>query len=122
METRIFHKPEYTAEQTIAEHDAVIREVQEKGIGAEELDSVRVKFRSDYFSDLESGHGGIPRFGLMHYLACFTLFDDAPQLVNSILGGFLEVTPERVRDATNKYLVPKQRAIVLRQPVRKGAE
>jgi zinc protease len=122
METRIFHKPEYTAEQTIAEHDAVIREVQEKGIGAEELDSVKVKFRSDYFSDLESGHGGIPRFGLMHYLACFTLFDDAPQLVNSILGGFLEVTPERVRDATNKHLVPKQRAIVLRQPVRKGAE
>ena len=37
----------------------------------------------------------MPRYGLMHLLACFTLFDNEPQLVNTILDGFLAVTRER---------------------------
>ncbi len=122
MVTRILHKPEFTAGETLAEFDQVIGEVQEKGIGDEELEQVRVKFRSDYYSQLEGGHGGyIPRFGLMHWLACFTLFDREPQLVNSILDGFLEVTPARVQAAAQKYLVARNRAIVFRRPVAKGA-
>ncbi|MFY9583193.1 MAG: pitrilysin family protein [Candidatus Acidiferrales bacterium] len=122
MVTRILHKPEFTADQTLAEFDQVIGEVQEKGIGDEELEQVRVKFRSDYYSQLEGGHGGyIPRFGLMHWLACFTLFDREPQLVNSILDGFLEVTPAQVQAAAQKYLVARNRAIVFRRPVAKGA-
>jgi len=114
MVTRILHKPEYTAEQTIAAFDEVIREVQEKGISADELSQVKVKFRSDYVSALEGGM--VPRFGLMHYLACFTLFDNDPGLVNMILDGFLAVTPEQVRDAAREILVPANRSIVLRQP------
>ena len=122
MVTRILHKPEFTAEQTIAEFDEVVREVREKGIGAEELEQVKVKFRSDYYSQLEGGMGGyMPRYGLMHCLACFTLFDGDPQLVNSILDKFLEVTPDQVQAAAQKYLVPNNRAIVIRRPVRKGA-
>ena len=57
-----------------------------------------------------------------HYLGCFTLFERDPQLVNSILGGFLEVTPEQVQAVAQKYLVPQNRAIVIREPVRKGKE
>ena len=115
MTTRILHKPEFSAEQTIAEFDAVIGEVQEQGIAAGELDQVKVKFRSDYYSSLEGGLGGyIPRFGLMHYAACFTLFDGDPTLVNTILDGFLAVTPEQTRAAAQKYLVPANRAIVIR--------
>lgn len=122
MTTRILHKPEYTPEQTIAEFDAVIAEVQEKGIASDELEPVKVKFRSDYFSSLEGGLGGyIPRFGLMHYAACFTLFDDDPTLVNTILDGFMAVTPEAVQSAARKFLVPKNRAIVLRTPVKAAA-
>ena len=87
--------------------------MRQNGIEREELEQVKVKFRSDYFSSLEGGHGGyIPRYGLMHYLACFTLFDNDPTLVNSILGGFLEVTPEQVRAAAQKYLDPARRAMV----------
>jgi predicted Zn-dependent peptidase len=122
MVTRILHKPEFTAEQTLAEFDDVIAEVQEKGVGAEELGQVKVKFRSDYYSQLEGGHGGyLPRYGLMHYLACFTLFDGDPQLVNSVLDGFLEVTPARAQAVAQKYLLPRNRAIVIRQPAKKGA-
>ncbi len=121
MVTRILHKPEHTAEQTIAEFDAVIRDVREKGIGADELAQVKTKFRSDYYSMLEGGRGGyMPRYGLMHLLACFTLFDNDPNLVNTILDNFLAVSREDVQAAAQRYLQPTKRAIVLRQPATAG--
>src|SRR4029077_2697171 len=98
MTTRILHKPEGTSEKTLAAFDAIIREIQEKGIGDSELGQLKVKWRSDYFATLEGGRGGyMPKYGLMHLLACFTLFDGEPQLVNSILDGFLAVTKEQVQ-------------------------
>jgi zinc protease len=118
--SRLLYKPEFSAEQALAAHDVVLDEVRQHGIEREELEHLKVKFRSDYVSSLEGGHG-IPRYGLMHYMACFTLFDGEPRLVNSILGGFMEVTPEQVRAAAEKYLDPKRRAIVIRRPVKKGA-
>ena len=85
--------------------DAVLREVQEKGISQEELDQLKVKWRSDYYSTLEGGRGGyMPRYGLMHLLACFTLFDNEPQLVNTILEGFLGVKREEIQAVAKKYL------------------
>jgi predicted Zn-dependent peptidase len=63
----------------------------------------------------------MPRFGLMHYLACFTLFDGDPQRINTILDGFLAVTPKQAQAAARKYLVPQNRAIVVRRPVANGA-
>ena len=121
MVTRIFHKPEFTSEGTVAIYDEVIGELQEKGIAPEELDPVKVKFRSDYYSMLEGGMGSyMPRFGLMHYLACFTLFDGDPDRVNTILDGFLGVTPEQVQSVARKYLVPSNRAVLVRRPVALG--
>ncbi len=121
MVTRILHKPEYTAEQTLALLEEVIQEVQETGVGEEELEQVKVKFRSDYFSMLEGGLGGhMPRYGLMHLLACFALFDDEPGRVNTVLDGFGEVTPAEAQRVAQKYLVAKNRSIVLRRPVKKG--
>jgi predicted Zn-dependent peptidase len=119
MTTRILHKPEYSSEATLAEFDAVIREVQEKGISEDELQQLKVKWRSDYYSTLEGGRGGyMPRYGLMHLLACFTLFDNEPQLVNTILDGFLAVTREQVQEVAKKYLRPENRAIVFRKPTK----
>ncbi len=123
MTTRILHKPEYSAEQTLEAFDAVLREVQEKGISQEELDQVKVKWRSDYYSTLEGGRGGhMPRYGLMHLLACFTLFDNEPQLVNTILEGFVAVKREAIQAVAKKYLLPENRAIVFRTPLHKNAK
>jgi len=83
----------------------VIREVQQNGISADELEQLKVKWRSDYYATLEGGRGGyMPKYGLMHLLACFTLFDNEPQLVNTILDGFLAVTREEIQAAAEKYL------------------
>jgi zinc protease len=120
MTTRVLHKSEYSADQTLAAFDAVLREVQEKGIGQEELDQLKVKWRSDYYSTLEGGRGGyMPRYGLMHLLACFTLFDNEPQLVNTILENFVAVKREDIQAVAEKYLQPENRAIVFRTPIGK---
>ncbi len=119
--SRVLHKPEYSSEQALEAYDAVIDDVCQQGIEQDELEQVKVKFRSEYVSSLEGGHGAsIPRYGLMHYLACFTLFDNDASLVNSILDGFLRVTREQVREAAQRYLDSKRRAIVFRRPPRKG--
>jgi zinc protease len=117
MTTRILHKPEIASDATLAAFDAIVREIQEKGISEAELEQLKVKWRSDYFATLEGGRGGyMPRYGLMHLLACFSLFDDEPQIVNSILQGFLAVTKEQVQDVARRYLKPENRAIVFRKP------
>ena len=116
MVTKILHKPEYSSEATLAAFDSVIRDMQQTGVSREELEELKVKFRSDYFSTLEGGRGGMPRYGLMHLLACFSLFDNDPQLVNSILEGFLAVTPEQIHAVATKVLRPANRAIVFRLP------
>jgi zinc protease len=119
MVTRILHKPEYSSEKTLAAFDDVIREIQSSGISDDELNQLKVKWRSDYFSTLEGGRGGMPRYGLMHLLACFTLFDDDPQLVNGILDGFLAVKREEIQAVATKILRPENRAIVFRKPAAK---
>ena len=123
MTTKILHKPEYSSEATLSAFDAVIHEVQEKGISRDELEQLKVKWRSDYYATLEGGRGGyMPKYGLMHLLACFTLFDNEPQLVNAILDGFLAVTPEQVHGVAKKYLLPEKRAIVFRTPEKAGVQ
>jgi len=123
MTTRLIYKPEYSADQTLDAFDTVIRDVKEKGISAEELEQIKIKWRSDYYSTLEGGRGGyMPRYGLMHLLACFTLFDDEPQLVNTVLNGFETVTTAEVQAVAAKYLQPSNRAIVFRAPVKNEKE
>jgi zinc protease len=121
MVSRIFLKPEATTEDAIGVFDQVIREVQSQAIGEEEVDPVKVKYRSDYYSMLEGGMGSyMPRFGLMHYLACFTLFDGDPNRINTVLDDVLKVTPAEIQSVAKKYLVPANRAILVRRPVNMG--
>jgi zinc protease len=123
MVTRIMHKPEFSSEAALAAFDAVIQEIRENGITEDELQQLKVKWRSDYYSTLEGGRGGyMPRYGLMHLLACFTLFDGEPALVNAILDGFQAVTREEVLAAAKKYLRNDQRAIVFRTPVKVSSQ
>jgi zinc protease len=123
LTTRIMHRPEISADDTVAAFDEVIAEIQKNGLGEDELRQLKIKWRSDYYATLESGRGGyMPKYGLMHLLACFTLFDDEPQLVNTILDGFLALTREDIQAAAKKYLQTSQRAIVFRTPVATGAK
>jgi zinc protease len=119
MVTSMLHKPEYTTEQAIAAFDEVVARVRDEGVSENELGQLKVKFRSDFYSMLEGGMGSyMPRFGLMHYLACFTLFDGDPQRINTVLDEFLAVTPSQVRDIAQKMLVPHRRSVLIREPLK----
>jgi zinc protease len=121
MVTRMIHKPEYTPAKALAEFDEAIERVKQEGVEAGELESVKVKFRSDYFSTLEGGMGSsMPRYGLMHYLACYMLFDGKPEKVNTALEGFEAVTTEEVRRVAQEYLQDKKRSVLMRLPVNPG--
>ena len=52
----------------------------------------------------------------------FTLFDNDPHLVNTVLEGFLAVKREEIQEVAKKYLRPENRAIVFRAPVNKDAK
>lgn len=121
LTTTIFHKPEYSADATIAAFDEVIRDVRENRITDDELNQIKVKLRSDFYSMLESGEGSVPRFGLMHALACFTLFEGDPNRINTILEKLLAVTTGEVQAVAQKYLVRENRSIVLRRPAAQPA-
>ncbi len=121
MVTRILHKPEHPSEDTLQAFDHVIAEIQEHSLGTDELEQVKIKFRSDFYSSIEGGMGSyMPRFGVMHHLACFTLFDNDPALVNAVLDGFLGIAPDQVQSLAQRMLVPHNRAIVFRRPVAKS--
>src|SRR5437660_12924310 len=84
MTTRIIHKPEYSSHAALEAFDTVIREVQQNGVSPDELEQLKVKWRSDYYATLEGGRGGsVPKDGIMHLLACFTLLHRDPQLANN---------------------------------------
>lgn len=116
MMTQFRLKPEYKKDEALAVFDSVISEVQEEGVTEGELEQLKVKWRSEYYSQLESGGAYMPKYGLMHLLACFTLFDNDPQPVNTVLDGFLKVTREEIQLVARKYLRRENRAIVYRTP------
>ena len=117
MTTRLLHRPDLAPETVIEAYDRVLAELCEKAPEIGEVEQVQAKLKSDYYSALDGAHY-IPRFGLMHYLACFSLFDGDPGLVNTILDEFSGIPPERVREAAERYLRRDNRAIVERRPVR----
>ena len=118
MTTQIRHRPEVSSQAILAAFDSIVHEVQQDGVTQQETELAKIKWRSAYFSRLEAGAAYMPRFGLMHLLACFTLFDSEPQLVNTILDEFLEVSRENLLEAARKYLRKDNRAIVYRVPTK----
>ena len=120
MNTEFRVKPEFSKQEALAAFDLAISEVQEKGTTEEELEQLKAKWRSQYYSLLESGGAYMPKHGLMHLLACFTLFDEKPHLVNTTASEFLAVTQGDLLSAAREYLQSKKRAIVFRIPIKKN--
>jgi len=73
--------------------------------------SREVKLRSDPLFNARKGewfpYGRVSV--LMHYLACFTLFDGDPDRVTTILDGFLAVTPRRCKPPRGNISFPQPR-------------
>jgi predicted Zn-dependent peptidase len=116
LTARTTYKPGHTADEILKEVDAVIADVQAKGVTAKELADAKVRFRSGYYDELESGQGKA------NLLAAFTLFRGDPNLVNTVLPQFEAVTAAQVQAAARKWLVAANRTVIDRVPEAKAPD
>jgi len=110
MTTRATYKPGHTSDEVLREMDSVIAEVTAKGITEKELADAKIRYRSNFYSQLESG------YGKSHMLAVLALFRDDPSQINSLLTPFENVTAAQVKAAAAKYLVASNRTVIDRVP------
>ena len=114
MTTRTTYKPGRTADEVIREMDAVIADIIAKGVTDKELADAKVRYRSNFYSQLESS------FGKTHLLSALALFRDNPQQINSLLTPFENVTTAQVKNAAAKYMVATNRTVIDRVPEAKS--
>lgn len=114
MTTRATYKPGHTADEVVREMDAVIAEIVSKGVSEKELADAKVRYRSNFYNQLES------TFGKTHLLCVLALFRDDPNQINSLLAPFEKVTAAQIKDAATKYLVAGNRTVIDRVPEAKS--
>ena len=113
MTTRTTYKPGRTAEEVLREMDAVVAEITSRGISDKELADAKVRYRSNFYSQLEGS------MGKAHLLSALALFRDDPQQINSLLTPFENVTAAQIKTAATKYLVATNRTVIDRVPEKK---
>jgi predicted Zn-dependent peptidase len=106
MTTRTTFKPGHTVDEVLKEMDAVTAEIVAKGITDKELADAKVRYKSNFYSQLESS------FGKAHLLSVLALFRDDPNQINSLLTPFENVTAAQVKAAAGKYLVASNRTVI----------
>jgi zinc protease len=94
--------------------DAVINEVATQGVTVKELADAKVRFRSNFYNQLETA------FPKAHLLSALALFRDDPNQINSLLTPFEKVTADQIKAAAKKYLVVENRTVIDRVPEAKA--
>lgn len=110
MTTRTTYKPGNKAEDVVREMDAVIAELGRQGVTEKELADAKVRFKSNFYNQLES------TFGKTHLLSVLALFRDDPNQINSLLQPFEKVTTAQIKTVAAKYLVAANRTVIDRVP------
>jgi zinc protease len=114
MTTRTTYKPGRTGDEVLREMDAVISDVATKGIMEKELADAKVRFRSNFYNQLETA------FPKAHLLSVLALFRDDPNQINSLLTPFEKVTADQIKAVAKKYLVAENRTVIDRVPEAKA--
>jgi len=110
MTSRTTYKTGHTGDEILKEVDAIAAGVREHGITKKELADAKVRFRANWYDQLET------TFGRANLLASFALFHDDPSLINKTIATYDAVTLDQVQNAARKYLVPENRTAVDRVP------
>ena len=111
--SRTTYKPGHSGDEILKEVDAIVLQVQQQGVTKKELTDAKVRFRSNFYDQLES------TFGKANLLASFALFRDDPAQINKVLDTFDAVTLDQVQSVARKYLVPENRTAIDRVPEKK---
>jgi zinc protease len=116
MTTRTTYKTGHTGDEIVKEMDAVLADITQNGVTAKELADAKVRYRSNFYNQLES------TFGKAHLLSSLALFRDDPSYINKVLEPYEAVTAAQIKTVAKKYLVPENRTVVDRVPEQKGGK
>lgn len=108
----MIHDDKFTPQEILAATDAVIEQIQTKGVSQAEIDRALVKLRSGLYDTMQQFGG----FGRADLLASFALFDDKPEQINQIENNFRKVTPKVIQDTAKEYLRKTNRTVVIVNP------
>lgn len=108
----MIHDDKFTPQEILAANDAVIEQIQTKGVSQAEIDRAIVKLRSGLYDTMQQFGG----FGRADLLASFALFDDNPQEINQIEANFRKITPKVIQDTAKEYLRKTNRTVVIVNP------
>jgi predicted Zn-dependent peptidase len=112
--TTLLIEPKGTpAEKVLAAYDETIEQLAARGPTAEQLARVQTKMRSDWYDQMEQP---INRASLIAHAA---LFDGNAARVNTIPADIDKITPRDVQAFARKYLVPRNRTVMERNPAPK---
>lgn len=101
----LFYDNNVSSDTIMSVIDKVIEDVRKNQVDKNVLDRAIVKLRSDFYNTVDDFFGA----GRADFLACFALFYDKPEMINSIEKNFREVTPEIILKTAEKYLRPENR-------------
>jgi zinc protease len=110
MTSFIVYPSNVSEDKLLADYDAALKELSEKGPSQQDLDRIVTKMRSDWYGQLEMP---INRASALSHAV---LFDGNFDLVYQIPEELAKVTPAQVRAFAAKYLVSSNRTVINRVP------
>jgi zinc protease len=116
LTTRTTYKTGHTGDEIVKEMDSIIADIIQNGVTEKELADAKVRYRSNYYNQLES------TFSKAHLLSSMALFRDDPNLINKVLEPYEAVTVAQIKATAKKYLVPTNRTVIDRVPEQKGGK
>jgi zinc protease len=103
----LIHDDSVTSPQIMSAVDGVMQRVIDQPVDAATLRRAQTKLISDLYD--QEGNLGL---GKVDLLACFALFDDDPDQINTLVENFKKLTPEDLQAAAKQYLRPQNRTIL----------
>jgi zinc protease len=103
----LIHDDSATSAQIMSAVDGVMQRVIDQPVDAATLRRAQTKLISDLYD--QEGNLGL---GKVDLLACFALFDDDPDQINTLVENFKKLTPEDLQAAAKQYLRPQNRTIL----------
>ena len=112
MTSFIVYPPNIAEDAVTKAYDQVVAHLAAEGASSSELERIRAKMRSDWYSQLEIP---VERASALSHAA---LFDGNPSRVNEIPDELAKVTSEEIKQFAQKYLVSTNRTIIDRVPAK----
>ena len=103
----LIHDDSVTSPQIMSAVDGVMQRVIDQPVDAATLRRAQTKLISDLYD--QEGNLGL---GKVDLLACFALFDDDPDQINTLVENFNKLTPQDLQTAAKQYLRPQNRTIL----------